>query len=128
MADQPFNIDDTSWLTVKGGSVDAIVRTLSLSHTRPASWQPGLDASAGDFADYFEGRSEWEELDCVFVTPLVRGWRLVVGSYLSAGPATRLPGDHRTSWRKVAGWCRRLSREFGQACAFTDQAQLDWYS
>ena len=28
--------------------------------------------------------------------------------------------------RRVAGWCRRLSREFGAAHAFTDQAQLDW--
>jgi hypothetical protein len=126
-ADQ-LDIDDTSWLAIKGASIDAVVGALSLSPSCPANWERGLQAAAGDYEDFFDGRSEWEELDCVFVTPMVRGWRLVVGNYLGAGPATRSPGDNRTSWRTVAGWCRRLSREFSQAHAFTDQAQMDWYS
>lgn len=128
MPSDQLEIDDTSWLAVKGASIDAIVRLLSLSHQCAANWQFGLKAAAGDYEEFFEGRSEWEELDCVFITPTVRGWRLVVGNYLGAGPASRSPGDNRNGWRTVVGWCRRLSREFGQAHAFTDQAQLDWYS
>ncbi len=128
MASDQLDIDDTSWLAVKGASIDAVVRLLSLSPQCAANWQRGLEAAAGDYEDFFGGGSEWQEQDCVFVTPLVRGWRLVVGNYLGAGPATRSAGDGRTGWRTVAGWCRRLSREFGQAHAFTEQAPLDWYS
>jgi hypothetical protein len=128
MATDQLIVDDTSWLAVKDASVDAVVHLLSLSPQRPADWRRGLEAAAGDYEEFFESRSEWEELACVFVTPMVRGWRLVVGDYLGAGPATRSRGDNRNGWRTVAGWCRRLSREFGQAHAFTDQAQLDWYS
>jgi hypothetical protein len=128
MAANQLDIDDTSWLAVKGASIEAVVGSLSLSPRNPATWERGLQAAAGDYEEFFDGRSEWEELDCVFVTPMVRGWRLVVGNYLGAGPATRSPDDNRTGWRMVAGWCRRLSGEFGQAYAFTDQSQLDWYS
>ena len=126
--DQSFDINDTSWLAVRGGSIEAIARILSLSHQRPANWQQGMEAIAGDLGDYFECPSEWEELVCVFVTPMFRGWRLVVGNYLGAGPVRRPRDDKRNSWRKVAGWCRRLSREFGESHAFTDQAQMDWFS
>jgi len=126
-ADQ-LNLDDTSWLAVKGASIEAVVGLLSLSPRSPATWDRGLAAAAGDYEEFFDCRSEWDELACVFVTPMVRGWRLVVGNYLGAGPAMRSPDDNRTGWRTVAGWCRRLSHEFGQAYAFTDQAQLDWYS
>src|SRR5262245_38760624 len=128
MAADQLDIDDTSWLAVKGASIDAVAGVLSLSPRCPADWERGLQAAAGDYDEFFEGRSKCEERDCVFVTPMVRGWRLVVGNYLGAGPATRSPGDNRTGWRTVAGWCRRLSREFGQAHAFTDQTQVDWYS
>src|SRR5262245_33366529 len=128
MAADQLDIDDTSWLAVKGASIEAVVRSLSLLPRCPTTWERGLEAAAGDYDEFFRGRSECEELDCVFVAPLVRGWRLVVGNYLGAGPATRSRGDNRTGWRTVAGWCRRLSRQFGEAQAFTDQAQLDWYS
>ena len=50
------------------------------------------------------------------------------GTLSGAAPIHREPGDNRTDYRRVAGWCRRLSREFGAANAFTDQAQMDWYS
>jgi hypothetical protein len=55
-------------------------------------------------------------------------WRFAIGHYIGAGPVNRDHGDLRTSWRRVAGWCRRLSRDFGKAHAFTDQAQMDWFT
>ena len=85
-SDPPEPLDDTSWLAVKGGTVEAVVKVLGLSDLQPAGWARGLEVAAGNFA---------------------------------GAPA---------GWRRVAGWCRRLSREFGAAHAFTDQAQLDWYS
>src|SRR5687767_14986268 len=99
MATDQLDIDDTSWLAVKGASIEAVVGLLSLSPRCPATWECSLKAVAGDYEEFFAGRSEWEELDCVFVTPMVRRWRLVVCNYLGAGPATRSPDDNRISWR-----------------------------
>jgi hypothetical protein len=123
--DVPEALDDTSWIAVKGGTVEAIVKALELSDQKPAAWSQGMEIVGG----YHDNcPRDWGELAGVFITPLVRGWRLVVGHYVGAAPLDRSADDLRTGWRKVAGWCRRLSREFGEAQAFTDQAQMDWYS
>lgn len=124
--DTPIEIDDTSWLAVKGGTVESICRVLDLSHPRPATWAQGMEVAGGLFDDCPRGIDS--EMAGVFITPLVRGWRLVVGPYLGAAPLTRAADDLRNGWRRVAGWCRRLSREFGAAHAFTDQDQLAWFS
>ncbi len=124
-ADPPEAIDDTSWLAVRGGTVEAIVKVLDLSDPKPASWSQGMAVVGG----YHEAcRVEWGEMAGVLITPLVRGWRLAVGPYLGAVPLVRPEGDLRTGWRRVAGWCKRLSRDFSEAHAFTDQAQMDCYS
>jgi hypothetical protein len=123
--DRPMALDDISWLAVKRGQPEAILRILALTDPVPATWQQGLNAVGGD---YFEGPPEWAELSRVFITPLVQGWRLVIGGWVAAGPVRRERDDHRNSWRRVAGYCRRLSREFGQAHAFTDQGRMDWFS
>jgi hypothetical protein len=118
-------LDDTSWIAVKCGTVEAIVKVLDLSDPKPATWAQGLEVGGGNHDDC---PAEWGELAGVYITPLVRGWRLAVGHYVGAAPQARPEDDLRTGWRKVAGWCRRLSREFGEAHAFTEQAQMDWYS
>jgi hypothetical protein len=123
--DVPEALDDTSWIAVKGGTVEAIVKALDLSEPKPATWTHGMEVVGGNHDDC---PADWGELAGVFITPLIRGWRLVVGHYVGAGPLAQSADDLRTGWRKVAGWCRRLSREFGEAHAFTDQAQMDWYS
>lgn len=123
--DPPEPLDDTSWLAVRGGTIEAIIGALGLSAPQPAGWARGLEVAAGNFDG---SPADWPELAAVFISPLVRGWRLAVGGYLGAAPLAGGPDDPRTGWRRVAGWCRRLSREFGEAHAFTDQAQLDWYS
>jgi hypothetical protein len=123
--DHPIPLDDISWLAVKRGKPEAIIRALRLADPRPVTWQQGLNAVGGD---YFDVERDWAELSRVFITPLVGGWRLVVGGWVAAGP---MPGDRddpRNSWRRVAGFCRRLSQEFQQAHAFTDQARMDWFS
>lgn len=123
--DVPEALDDTSWIAVHGGTVKAFVHVLGLSDPRPATWARGMEVGGGNHDD---SPAEWGELADVFITPLVRGWRLAVGHYVGAAPMARPADAPRTNWRKVAGWCRRLSREFSAAHAFTDQAQLDWYS
>jgi hypothetical protein len=126
----PPHLDDTSWLAVEGGTVERIARMLGLSDLTPATWAQGMDVVGGFLDDFVEevphGTSS--EFVGVYLTPLIRGWRLVVGYYVGAAPMARDDDDLRNGWRRVAGWCRRLSREFGAAHAFTDQAQLDWYS
>jgi hypothetical protein len=121
----PETLDDTSWLAVKGGTVDAVIKVMGLSDPKLASWSQGMEVIGGYHGDC---PAEWGELAGVFITPLMRGWRLVVGHYTGAAPLSRPADDMRTGWRRVAGWCRRLSREFDKAHAFTEQAQLDWYS
>lgn len=123
--DVPEALDDTSWIAVKDGTIEAIVKALHLSDPKPATWTQGMDVAGGNHDDC---PPSWGELAGVFITPLIRGWRLVVGHYVGAAPLARSADDLRTGWRKVAGWCRRLSREFGKAYAFTDQSQMDWYS
>jgi hypothetical protein len=49
------------------------------------------------------------------------GWRLVLGGWLG-GADQEHPGV------EVADYCRRLSKEFGDAHAFTTQGRMDWYS
>jgi hypothetical protein len=123
--DHPIALDDISWLAVKCSKPEAIIRTLALADPVPATWQQGLNAVGGD---YFDDRPDWAELSRVFITPAVQGWRLVIGGWVAAGPIRRERGDHRNIWRRVAGFCRRLSQEFGQAHAFTDQGRMDWFS
>ena len=123
--DVPEALHDTSWIAVKGGTVEAIVEVLGLSDPKSATWAQGTEVIGGYHDDC---PAEWGELAGVFITPRIRGWRLAVGHSVGAAPLVRPADDLRTGWRKVAGWCRRLSRQFGAAHAFTDQAQMDWYS
>lgn len=123
--DPPESIDDTSWIAVRGGTVEAFVQVLALSDPKLATWSQGMEVVGGYHEDC---PRDWGEIAGVYMTPLVRGWRLAIGFYLGAAPLVRSDEDLRTGWRRVASWCRRLSRDFGEAHAFTDQAQMDWYS
>jgi hypothetical protein len=125
VTDHPIALNDISWLAVKRGKPEAIIRALALTDPMPVTWQQGLNAVGGD---YFDVELGWAELSRVFITPLVQSWRLVIGGWVAAGPMQRAKDDQRNSWRRVAGFCRRLSQEFGQAHAFTDQARMDWFS
>jgi hypothetical protein len=124
-ADVPDGIEDASWLAVRGGTVEVIVKVLGLFDPKPATWSKGKEVAGGYHKDC---PHEWGEFAGVFITPLVRGWRIVVGQYVGAAPLVHSENDLRTGWRRVGGWCRRLSRDFTEAHAFTDQAQMDWYS
>ena len=106
--DTPTDLDDTSWLAIEGGTVEAICQTLALSDPRPATWAHGMDVVGGCLDGCPRGTDK--EMVGVFLTPLIRGSHLVVGPYVGAAPLAREADDLRNSWRRVAGWCRRLTR------------------
>lgn len=119
VADTPIAFFDLSWLMVRSASPEAIIAALDLSDPIPATWRQGINAAAGDFWDFDAPPDAF--LSRVFITPEVGGWRLAVGGWLG-GTDREQPG------RDVADYCRRLSREFGEAHAFTTQGRMDWYS
>jgi hypothetical protein len=116
---QPRSFFDNSWLAVKGGDVDAIVRTLGLSQVATVTWEQGLSAVIGDFWDF--DADEYSFLSRVYVTPLVAGWRLAVGGWLGGG------SEGGPTLDQVAAYCRDLSAEFSEAHAFTEQGRTDWF-
>lgn len=118
MSAPPLSFHDMSWLAVRGASVDRILAVLGLSSPKPATWQQGLSAVCGDYWD-FEA-----DIDTpgsrVFISPLVEGWRLVVGGLLG--------GTDKAGIAPILHLCETLSREFSEACAYTTQNRMDWYS
>ena len=116
--DHPLAFFDNCWLAVKAGEPKTIIEKLDLSQPTNAIWREGLEAVCGDWWDFDES------LQCsdsrVFITPLVAGWRLVIGGWFGAGDTER--------WMRLVHHCRDLSAEFGEAHAFTSQGRMDWYS
>lgn len=117
--DSPSAFFDLSWLAVRAAPPEAIVAALGLTDPVPATWRQGLNAVCGDYWDFDAPASSF--LSRVFITPEITGWRLAVGGWLG-GTVGEKPGS------SVAGYCRMLSREFGDAHAFTTQGRMDWYS
>jgi hypothetical protein len=118
VVDSPVAFFDLSWLVVRAAP-EAIIATLDLFDPKPATWRQGINATTGDYWDFDSSPSAF--LSRVFITPEIGGWRLVVGGWLGGT-------DHERPGRDVANYCRRLSREFGEAHAFTSQGRMDWYS
>jgi hypothetical protein len=118
-ADIPIPFFDLNWLAVRAAPPEAIIAALDLSDPKPATWRQGINAAAGDFWDFAAPPEAF--LARVFITPEVGGWLLAVGGWLG-GTDREQPG------REVADYCRRLSREFGEAHAFTTQGRMDWFS
>ena len=117
-----FQFEDISWLAVKKGDPARIVELLSLSGPVEASWNEGLSAV---YDDYFNPKGD--QMSRVYITPLVQGWRLVLGGWFGASSEDHLEGGQR-SYRKIAAECRKLSTVFGQAGAFTLQWRMVWFS
>jgi hypothetical protein len=118
-ADSPIAFFDLSWLAVRKAHPEAITTALDLSDPQSVTWRQGLNAVIGDFWDFDAHPSAF--LSRVYITPEVDGWRLAIGGWLGGTDRKQPGGD-------VAGYCRRLSREFGEAHAFTTQGRMDWYS
>lgn len=125
MLDEPIEITDTSWIALQETSLDPILKTLKLKPIREMSYS---DASPIVFGDTVDVDDDWSNLKNVFVTSLLRGWRLCIGDFLGAGPVKKDADDQRSSFKMTAKWCQLLSTNSKSAFAFTDQPQLDWYS
>ena len=122
---ESIEIVDTSWIAIQEKDLRTIVRVLRLTPTREL---PFIDAEDTVFGIDSRCQGDWPNLKYDFVTSFVRGWRLLIGDFLGAGPTRKEPGDLRTSWKKTAAWCKELSQNNRSVFAFTDQPQLDWYS
>lgn len=116
--DIPCDFFDLSWIAVRNGDVDGMVRALALSDPLPVRWMQGLHAVAGDFWD-FEAHIE-SSVSRVFVTPRLDGWLLGIGGWLS--------GTGEGGEEDIAERCRVLSSIYGRACVFTTQGRMDYYS
>lgn len=125
MLDEPIEIIDTSWIALREASLDSIVQTLNLHPVRELSFN---EASEIVFGNSTASQDDWPNLNNIFVTSFVGGWRLCIGDYLGAGPHKKDPDDQRTSFKTIAKCCERLSKNNQSVFAFTDQPQLDWYS
>jgi hypothetical protein len=117
--ESPVAFFDLSWLAVKSAPPEAIIEVLGLSDPRPATWRQGLNATFGDYWD-FSG-SLLVCLSRVFIAPEVADWRLAIGGWLG-------DGEPEAPARSISAYCKQLSREFGEAYAFTTQGRMDWYS
>lgn len=116
--DQPQSFYDMSWIAVKDGNAEDVMKILNLSDPVLATWSRGLEAVCGDFWDFDE------QSDCqfsrVFVAPKTEGWLLVIGGWLV--------GAGEEGLQEIAEYCRQLSAKYGEAHAFTTQGRMDLYS
>lgn len=104
--DEPYSFDAcfNSWLAVRGGDQDGIMRTLGLSDAVPATYGLGETlvshlAHGGPGAD--------DEFRHVFISPEINGWTIVRGP--SCDPDRSPP---------VVGWVEQLSADYGEAQAY----------
>lgn len=81
-----------SWLAVRSDDANAVLEALALKKPRAASWQAGIKAA-------YDGAA--------FVSPVVRGWVLVVAPHLPEPNAA--PGQ-----QALLELLRRLSQRFGE--------------
>lgn len=95
--DHPIEIGyKRSWFAVREVEAQALASIFSLGHTYPCNWQYGLAAAR-------EGN--------VFISPAMRGWRLVVGNLLPLG-------DSNASIGTVKALLQRSSRVAPEAQFF----------
>ena len=124
--DTPTDLDDTSWLAIEGGTVEAICQTLAPSGPEAGdlgSWhgccrRMSRRLSAGHRQR--DGRRVPHAVD-----PRLRtGCRALRRGGTTGSRGRRPTQQLATRGRLVPA----LDQKFAQAHAFTDQAQLDWYS
>jgi hypothetical protein len=102
--DVPEALDDTSWIAVKDGTVEAIVKVLDLSDPKPATWVQGMEVVGGyHLVARFrpdEFRSRWQpdvgDVPRIADEWSVNPWRI--------GPRTRLVGQ---GFVALTPWGRR---------------------
>jgi len=122
-----------SWLAVKDGDVSRLMEALALESLVDLPWSrwrtarfklKKLSPEEAAFLKVNPKEADAERRRLVFVSPPTEGWRLLVGWRFYASSCEDVEESAGTSsyFAEVADWCRRLSREFGEAHAFT----ADW--
>ncbi|MGC5287871.1 hypothetical protein [Micromonospora sp. DT231] len=111
--DRPYSIDGcfNSWLTVRGGDQQEIMRVLGLTRSAPATYGLGetLVAHLGHGGP--DRSRTWRH---VFISPMLNGWTVVSGP--SCGPDDD---------PQVEGWVQELSSRYGDAQAYFYGSQGD---
>lgn len=93
-----------AWLAVPGFAPSEVISALKMTNVEPANWSKGLQTA-------YEGKNQ------VFVTPLLRGWTLIIGKVLWN------KADLETSVENVT-WFREVGRAFGNACFYSTMDSL----
>lgn len=125
MSYDSIELTDTSWMAVQESDLDFIIATLRLQPLKHCSY---FDCEDTIRATGVANHRDWPNLDHVFVSIQLNGWRLLVGDYFGAAPDHKDPDDQRPSYKATVEYCKKLSRNKQVACAFTDQPCIDWYS
>lgn len=104
--DRPMSFGyNIAWFAVQSLDAQGIVEALGLTSPRPANWQSGLCAA-------------YEEPRCVFLTPPVEGWTLVIGQVLPD------PGGEGRPDR-CTPVLLELARRFPRVCYFSTYGRAE---
>lgn len=129
MLNEPVDIADIGWLALQNCTPETIIKTLSLERPQIVSWKRGLNAVYGDYWDNENLKNA--HLSRVYITPVVRGWRFVIGAYVSLGTCLEFdetPDEcQQDNLELLTSVCRELSKTCGAAHAFVTQMRMDWY-
>lgn len=93
-----------AWLAVPGFSPSEVISALKMTNVEPSNWSKGLQTA-------YEGKNQ------VFVSPLLRGWTLIIGKVLWN------KADLETSVENIT-WFREVGRAFGNACFYSTMDSL----
>jgi hypothetical protein len=104
--DQPISIGyKCSWFAVKDMDARELATILGLRYVHDCNWKYGLAVTT---------------TDNIFISPPIKGWRLVVGS--------RLPfGDSDASREQVLYLLRRISKVAGEAQFFATHRVVEFH-
>jgi hypothetical protein len=122
---QPWYSED-AWLTVKTGDLSRLLRTLGLTDALGLPWSkwPSMRREARKKLKKVNSDGPGAGLRrLVFISPDLDGWRMLVGDRFYASSWEDVEESGTSShFTQVAEWCCQLSRQFGEAHAFT----ADW--
>jgi hypothetical protein len=111
MGDDPIPFGyKNSWLAIASKDQSVVIRSLGLRDLKQCTWQKGIAHTYG-------------EATMVFVSPVVDGWILVVGSFLFPGP-----GDSDPHKPKFIPYLEEISKSLGHVQYFATHRITEYHA